>query len=88
MKKLPTYNSGNDIFSTVRKISLWNYALGIGFGSSKTDKLKTITLIIERKYSVDGIPHLRRIGYAIQHKVCGKNNRISVHKRTQILKGT
>lgn len=87
MKRLSTFNLGNDVFSSVRKISLWNYALGIGFSSNKLDKLKTITLIIERRYLVDGIPHLKRKGYAIQHKVCGKNNRISVHKRTQILKG-
>ncbi|PUV24399.1 hypothetical protein [Sphingobacterium athyrii] len=88
MKELPACNANEHIYSTIKRITLWRYALGIGFGSSKKDNSKTVTFIVEKKYSVDGINHLKRTGYALQHIVCGKNNRISVHKRTQILKGT
>jgi len=88
MKELSAYNENEDTFSTIKRIALWHYTLGIGFSSSKKDNSKTVTFIVEKKYSVGDINHLKRKGYALQHIVCGKNNRISVHKRTQILKGT
>ncbi|MET3036856.1 hypothetical protein ABXT08_12175 [Chryseobacterium sp. NRRL B-14859] len=88
MKEVSANNSIEDLSRTFRKISLWKYALGIGFRTIAKDGTKTLTVFIEKKYRVEGVKYIKRKGYALQHMMDGKNNRISIHKRVQVLKET
>ncbi|MGU3375208.1 hypothetical protein [Chryseobacterium sp. M5A1_1a] len=86
MKGLLVNNIGEDTTEVLRKVLLWNYTLGIGFRSKRDERTKVLTFFIERKYHEDGIKYLKRTGYGLQYTMYGVNNRISIHKRTQVLK--
>lgn len=86
MKGLLANNIGEEAKEAFRRIFLWNYTLGIGFRSSRDERIKILTFFIEKKYRKDGVKYVKRKGYGLQHTMYGVNNRISVHKRTQVLK--
>jgi len=86
MKELLANNIGEETKEVFRRIFLWNYTLGIGFRSSRDERTKILTFFVEKKHHKDGVKYVKRTGYGLQHTMYGVNNRISVHKRAQVLK--
>lgn len=86
MKELVENNIEKETKEAFRRIFLGSYALGIGFKSNRNRKTKVLTFFIEKRYYEDGEKYIKRTGYGLQHTMYGVNNRISVHKRAQVLK--